>query len=132
MLRDAHRAGGLPFKFSAPHAVALFDAQLAPNRLCLVMAAPNPVGVLMASAQEHPFAPVRYAAEVVWWIDPAHRGQGAAEMLDAYEAWASEKGCAFASMAALAAAPRAGRIYERRGYVPAEIHYLKPLVPAAA
>jgi GNAT superfamily N-acetyltransferase len=132
MLRDAHKAGGLPFKFSAAHAVALFDAQQAQDRLCLIFDSGTQHGVLMASAQQHPFAPVLYAAEVVWWIDPEHRGKSASEMLAAYEAWAAERGCAFVAMAALSAAPRAGVIYERRGYRPAETHYIKPMVPAVA
>lgn len=132
MLRDAHKAGGLPFKFSAAHAVALFEAQQSADRLCLIFDAGTPHGVLMASAQQHPFAPVLYAAEVVWWIDPEHRGKSASQMLAAYEAWAAERGCAFVSMAALSAAPRAGVIYERRGYRPSETHYIKPMVPAVA
>jgi GNAT superfamily N-acetyltransferase len=134
MLRDAHSAGGLPFPFSAPHAAALFSAQLcSTDRLCLLSAQDDgPHGVLMASAQDHPFAAIRYAAEVVWWIDPDHRGGTASEMLAAYEAWAVSRNCTFASMAALEAAPRAGAIYRRRGYQPVETHFLKSLAPIAA
>ena len=132
MLRDAHEAGGLPFPFSAPHAAALFLSQVGSSgRLCAILEQDGePHGVLMASAQDHPFAPVKYAAEVVWWIDPKYRGGSASEMLAMYEAWAVERGCAFVSMAALAAAPRAGIIYRRRGYEPAETHFLKPLAAA--
>lgn len=134
MLKEAHAAGGLPFPFSAPHAAALFDAQLSrADRLCLVYApASQPQGVLMASVQEHPFAAIRYAAEVVWWIDPSARGSSASRMLAAYEAWAASVGAQFVQMAALASFPRAGVIYERRGYHPAETHYLKPVAASAA
>lgn len=134
MLKAAHAAGGLPFPFSAPHAASLFAVQSSsmPGRLCLIYEADGgPHGVLMASAQEHPFAAVKYAAEVVWWIDPDHRGMSASRMLATYEAWAAEQGCAFAQMAALTAAPRAGVIYERRGYLAAETHFLKRLAPTA-
>jgi hypothetical protein len=127
MLRDAHAAGGLPFAFSAPHAMALADRHIAEPRL-LALVADNPArGVLLASSQEHPFAAVRYAMETVWWIAPEMRGRFAADMLISYETWAKEQGCAFAGMAALAAFPRAGIIYRRAGFRETETHYLKPL-----
>lgn len=129
MLRDAHAAGGLPFTFSATHALALIDLHMAtPDHFAAVLVAEGrAVGILMASAQVHPFAAVTYAAETVWWIDPDHRGSASAQMLDAYEAWARERGCAFCNMVALDAAPLIGRVYRRRGYQPTETHYLKPL-----
>jgi hypothetical protein len=127
MLRDAHAAGGLPFAFSAPHAMALADRHVAEQNLLALVAGDPCRGVLLASAQDHPFAAVRYAMETVWWISPDARGLFAADMLRAYEAWATEQGCAFAGMAALAAFPRAGIIYRRAGFRETETHYLKPL-----
>ncbi|MBI4047615.1 MAG: GNAT family N-acetyltransferase [Devosia nanyangense] len=129
LLRDAHAAGGLPFPFSAPHALALADGHIAaPHLLALVYEGDTGLlGVLLASSQDHPFAAIRYAAETVWWIAPEGRGQAATAMLAAYEAWALEQGCAFAGMAALATFPRAEVIYRRRGYREAETHFLKPL-----
>lgn len=128
LLKDAHAAAALPFPFSAAHALSLVDRHIAsPDLLALVAGTPAQ-GVLLASSQDHPFAPIRYAAETVWWIAPEARGVGA-EMLAAYEAWAAEQGCAFAGMAALASFPRAGTIYRRRGYREAETHFLKPLTP---
>jgi GNAT superfamily N-acetyltransferase len=138
LLKDAHAAGGLPailgLPFSAPHASALFDQQSShADRLCLIYdVAGTPQGVLMASAQDHPFVGIRYSAEVAWWIDPDHRGMSASRMLAAYEQWATERGCTVAGIVALRSAPRAGLIYERRGYTAAETHFLKPLAPAQA
>lgn len=132
MLKEAHAAGALPFPFSAPHAAALFDTQCAlKDRICIVYVPSDRArGVLMAAINPHPFGPFLIATEVIWWIDPEHRGAAGRAMLDAYEAWATEQGASFVGMAALAAAPRAGVIYERRGYQAAETHYLKPLAPA--
>lgn len=134
LLRNAHAAGSMPFPFSAPHAAALFATQVGlGGRLALVLdVCGQPQGVLMAALSEHPFAPVRVATEVVWWIEPDHRGVAASDMLAAYEAWAVEHGAAFAGMAALEAAPRAGVIYRRRGYMPVETHFIKALQPAKA
>lgn len=127
LLKNAHAAAALPFPFSATHAVALVDRHIADPSLFAFVAGSPSQGVLLASAQDHPFAAVRYATETVWWIAPDARGQFAGAMLDAYEAWAGEQGCSFAGMAALATFPRAGTIYRRRGYREAETHFLKPL-----
>lgn len=129
LLKSAHAAAHLPFPFSGPHALALVERHYRlPDMLALVIGPEgSPNGLLLASAQDHPFAAVRFAMETVWWIDPAARGGAAGAMLDAYEAWAKEQGCAFVGMAALATFPRAGAIYERRGYREAETHYLKLL-----
>lgn len=130
LLKDAHSAAALPFAFSAPHALALVDRHIAePNLLAIVYAPERPLGVLLASAQDHPFAAVRYSFETVWWIAPDARGKAASEMLGAYEAWAASQNCAFAGMAALATFPRAGLIYRRRGFRETETHFLKPLTP---
>ncbi len=127
LLRDAHTAAGLPFAFSAPHAMALVDRHLNDHHLLAIVGGDPVRGVLLASAQDHPFAAVRYAMETVWWIAPDARGRFGAEMLAAYEVWAREQGCAFAGMAALAAAPRAGILYRRAGFAETETHYLKTL-----
>ena len=129
LLKDAHAAAGLPFAFSAPHAMALAQRHVAEPSLLALVAGKPVQGVLLASSQDHPFAALRYATETVWWIAPEARGKFATEMLAAYEVWAAEQGCAFAGMAALAAFPRAGIIYRRRGYREAETHFLKPLLP---
>lgn len=127
MLRDAHAAGGLPFPFSAPHAMALVDRHIAEPHLLALVAGDPARGVLLASCQEHPFAAVQYAMETVWWVAPEARGQFAVQMLTAYEKWAVEQRCAFAGMAVLAAFPRAGIIYRRAGFRETETHYLKSL-----
>lgn len=130
MLKAAHAAAQLPFPFSGAYAARLFDQQTQlPDRCCIVSTDGNDVarGVLMASITEHPFGPFKMASEVAWWIDKSHRGISAPRMLDRYEKWAIDNGCHFAGMAAMSIAPAAQVIYLRRGYQPAEVHYLKKL-----
>ncbi len=120
---------GFAFPFDPAYAERLFLLHLdRPQALCLVLDADDaPQGVLMAACGEHPFGPVRLARETVWWIEPAHRGLSAVKMLELYERWAAERGCGFAGMAGMGAEPDVGRLYERRGYRAAEMHYLKAL-----
>lgn len=64
--------------------------------------------------------------ELFWWIDPEHRGQGAA-LLNALEQWVSEQGAHSFSMIALEALEpdKVALIYRRRGYRPVEHSYLR-------
>lgn len=128
LARSFHIASGLPIPFNAPYASLLFDACLSePDRLCLVLDDDDVQGVLAAQAGLLPIAPVKAATELIWWIEPAHRGRSALAMLDAYEAWARERGCVFANMVGLGSDPLPARLYERRGYIAAERHFMKPL-----
>ncbi|MBO9100005.1 MULTISPECIES: GNAT family N-acetyltransferase [unclassified Rhizobium] len=129
MAKAFHAASGLPFQFSAAHADALFRASLVDeDRLCLVFAPEaNAHGVLVAHAALHPFAPIKVASELMWWVDSEHRGLSATKMLSVYETWARERGCHFAGMVGLGADPSTSRLYERRGYAPVERHFMKSL-----
>lgn len=140
MSKDAHLAGKLPFKFSAPHAVALFQQAMSmPDRVCVILASDDNVarGFLLGYVAPSPMADVSFARDFGWWIDVDHRGTGAAgtgaaEMLDEFELWADQRNATFVDMAAMEANPRAGRIYERRGYVKTETHFVKHMAPDQA
>lgn len=128
MARSFQAASGLPIPFKADYASLLFDALLTnPTMLCIVLDDNGPQGVLAAQTGTLPLAPIKAASELIWWIEPAYRGRAAKQMLDAYEAWAKEQGCAFVNMIGLGADPITSRLYERRGYIAAERHFMKPL-----
>ena len=124
LLRDSHAAAGFTFPFSAPHADALFRQHL--ERGIVLVCGQPARGVLMAATFDHPFGAGRWAKETVWYIAPEARGRSAIQMLDAYEAWAREQGCSMVGMASLATNDVSG-LYARRGYAPAETHFLKAL-----
>ena len=66
------------------------------------------------------------ASEFFWFMHPNYRG-GGMRLLQAYEDWAKERGCTEVRMVHLMdlGASSLKRIYERRGYEAAEIHYRK-------
>ncbi|RJG46495.1 GNAT family N-acetyltransferase [Mesorhizobium sp. DCY119] len=129
MARSFHVAAGLPFALHAAHASLVFDACLTDvDRVCLVYDVDGTAqGVLAAQAGAHPFGPFKVATEIMWWIEPAHRGRAALHMIAAYEAWARERGCSFANLVGLGADPITTKLYERCGYAAAERHFMKPL-----
>lgn len=120
---------GFVFPFDPAYAARLFLSYLScERRYCYVHDVGGVAqGILMAHAFEHDFTPVWISQERLWWIDPSHRGSAAVRMLDAYEDWAASQGCKFVGMAGMGEDPIVRKLYERRGYRAAELHFLKAL-----
>jgi hypothetical protein len=119
---------GFTFPFDPAYAERFFLRHITnPNATAIVHDVEGvPQGLLTGVAYEHEYGPVWLAKETMWWIDPAHRGGTAAiRMLDAFGQWAKSKGCQFSGVAGMGEKPDVGVLYERRGYRPAELHYLK-------
>jgi hypothetical protein len=131
---DPAGRSGFTFPFDPAYAARLFvQHTTSPHAACFIHDVGGvPQGVLMMVAFDHPYGPVRVSKDSMWWIDPAHRGGTAAvRMLDAAEAWSAAQGCAFSGIAGMGDDPAVGVLLRRRGYAPAEVHYLKPLRSAA-
>ncbi|MBF2716255.1 GNAT family N-acetyltransferase [Agrobacterium vitis] len=128
LLRQSHAAAGYAFRFEAARADALYRLHLDNPMACaLLLERDGSVcGLLLASAFDHPFGAGLMAKETVWFIAPQARGRSGLIMLDAYEAWAKSIGCTSIGMAALTTND-VSSLYVRRGYVPAETHFIKPL-----
>lgn len=121
---------GFTFPFDPAYAARMFSYHTSTaSAVCFIHDVDGTAqGVLMGVAFDHPYGPVRVSKDSVWWIDPAHRGGTAAiRMLDAFEAWAKERGCQFGGVAGMGDDPIISRLLERRKYKPAEVHFLKAL-----
>lgn len=72
---------------------------------------------------------VRIASELVFWIEPEHRGgMAAVRLLKAAEKDAREKGVQVNRMAVMSSSPeQAAKLYERMGYSLTECYYSKRL-----
>lgn len=128
LLEQSHTAAGYTFPFEAARADRLFSSHMENRDACVLVLDIDGVaqGVLMATAFDHPFGAGLWAKETVWYVAYAHRGKGSFQMLDAYEEWAKDLGCAVVSMATLVNND-ISKIYERRGYAAAETHFVMPL-----
>lgn len=128
MARDFIKASGTGLPFDADYVDGALRQHLAtPARLTLVLDVDGPRGMLCAAAQRSPLAPVAIAEELVFWIDPAHRGRAALAMLKAYSAWAKEMGCERATMVGLASMKSVDRFYRLAGFEPLENTYARSL-----
>jgi GNAT superfamily N-acetyltransferase len=71
-----------------------------------------------------------FAVETFWFVNPAVRSKGVGTaLLDAFEQWAKEEGCAYTAMIHMVdSQPEILKsFYEKKGYKLTELHYIKPL-----
>lgn len=129
LLRDFHASRPMPVDFDPVCVSRTVSQSIAdPRRLALVLRVDGRArGLLLAAAFVSPFAPVLLAQELAWWIAPDHRGRAARQMLQAYEDWARETGCAAIAVASLGGQALA-RFYQIAGFEPAETYYTKKVV----
>lgn len=80
------------------------------------------VGMIAMWLFDHPMADERMAQELVWWVDPKHKGSGV-QLLRKAEAWALAHGAQAIEMTA--PTRRLGEFYEAIGYAAVEVRYLK-------
>lgn len=87
------------------------------------------VGMLCAHIDPSTFRPAVIAAELVWWVEPEHRGgMTAVRLLRRGEEEARNRGATVFNMAALATSPEeAAAILERMGYAPTHTVFTKRL-----
>lgn len=85
------------------------------------------VGMIALMARIHPMNGSVYADELAWWVEPAHRGSGAADLLlYAAEHWARENRLTVLKMVAPAGSS-IGKHYLRLGFELVECTYQKTL-----
>jgi GNAT superfamily N-acetyltransferase len=81
-------------------------------------------GMMGMYVYEHPFSGDRMAAEAFWWMNTNVRGGSqAVRLLRRAEEWVREQGVPLMHM--VAPDERVGRLYERLGYRPMEVHFYK-------
>lgn len=121
LLLDFHKASELPFPATAQWADKLYTmARTDPNWLCVE----RPGGVLLARCGPSLMGPFTVAQEVVWWVDPAHRGNSV-DMLREFEQWATLRGVFAIEVKSLAKFPEVEKLYERAGYARLETSWVR-------
>lgn len=115
------------FKPTREQVAALVDAVIAAESVIVVaMHEGRPIGMIAAVLTEHVLGG-KLLDEVVWYVEPEHRGSAGPRMLAHLERWASTKSVTLLKMLAPADSPRVGEFLARRGYAPVESAYVKVL-----
>jgi GNAT superfamily N-acetyltransferase len=88
------------------------------------------VGMFVSFATPSFFSDVTQAVELVWYVDPEHRGsREALKLLDLYEEWAKEQGavCVNLMNIDMLNGPKVAKLYNRKGYTLTENTFVKEL-----
>lgn len=89
------------------------------------------VGMFVGLATPCFFSHTVQTVEIMWYVDPDHRGSRAAwRMVERFEGWSKEQGAASVSIVNLSIlkADKVGKLYERKGYKMTENTFAKELV----
>lgn len=128
LIRESYDFAGFEFPFIENYARALFFRHISnEDAVCIVLELKGQIqGLLLAAYSPHPFGAGKVARETLWYISEAGRGGNAIKMLKKYEEWAKLHECDIVSMASLVSND-VSKIYERLGYKPLEVHFIKAL-----
>jgi len=98
------------------------------NMVCIVVGEPAN-GVLIGRAALSEMGPFRFAEELLIWIDPSERGTAWRDLLDTFEDWAREKDCQSIKVSVQQhwRGEALGRLWRRRGYLPVETVFSRPI-----
>lgn len=126
---------GLAFVAGTPYAEIFDITEASLERLAafIFAAGPDVAAILLAEDDAGVFGMLAlaavpavlsgqiYADEIVWWVDPSHRGAQRAgpELLRSAQDWAREHGCYMIKMVAPSGST-VGTFYERLGFSPLE------------
>lgn len=121
LLLDFHAASGLPFPATVQWADKLYTQARTDSNWTAIE---RPGGILIGMVGPSLLGPFKVAQELVWWVDPAHRG-GSLGMLREYEQWAISKGVIAIKLTSLAVFPRTEALYARAGYSKLETNWVR-------
>lgn len=96
--------------------------------ILLYIANERPVGILVGMKTEMNLNYDSLAHELIWWVDPNHRGGRAGiELFKAFEFWAKKIGCKMVQMSLVETedATKVQKIYTKFGYKPTERAFIK-------
>jgi GNAT superfamily N-acetyltransferase len=110
---------------------ATFSNLIFNHAAVVLVAEKDEQAVGMAAALIYPFyfnANHRTSQEMLWWVDPEHRGIGS-ELFEALEREVKVRGAESLTMVTLEALTpeRIGKFYQSRGYRPSDHSYIKKL-----
>jgi GNAT superfamily N-acetyltransferase len=129
LLRAFHAAGNFGFAYDGARADRLARLALAGGDMACLLVGDPANGLLVARAGLSEMGEFRFAEELLVWVEPGARGRAVADLVDAFEAWARGRGCHRVKLSTQHhwRGEALGRLWRRRGYLPAETVYAKSL-----
>lgn len=128
MVERLHAAASVMVPFDAAATERFLRSMVVyPSALLLVSECDGqPVGFIAGAIGFGSTSSVRVAVEHGWFAAPEAKGEGL-KLLRAYEAWAKDNGCHYASMCSPPQSDGVGKILSRSGYRCTEFTWAKAL-----
>lgn len=133
MAREFHQSSPYTgLDFSEERCKDFFSSYLSCDKkdmiIILAVDGDYPFGMIIGQAGTPSFSSQRVSQELAWWIDPEYRGsRQSLLLLQSYEDWSVRVGCRVTQVAMLEGSVDLRRYYERRGFSPAELSYIKDI-----
>jgi GNAT superfamily N-acetyltransferase len=123
--RSTPQISGLPFSKMRAAQVFLSCAE-SDRHLCLALDVNGVCGAMILGLGDYPLGPALLAKEIVFWVEPDHRGRWWRKMIAAAEEWAISNGAKAIGLSCFNDG-RTHKIFERAGYEAREIVTFKEL-----
>ncbi len=128
LFKQFHKESKLPYSWDAKKTQAVFLQTLALEEIEVFLAEVDgeTVGYLCCQVMEPLFSTEKVATEIAWFIHKDYRKTSAGfRLMTTYEEWALSQGAKYVNMAYLESIADLSKVYEKKGYVKAETHYMK-------
>ncbi len=128
LFKQFHKEAKLPYSFDPVKTQAIFLETLAIDQFEIFVAEMDDdlVGFVCCTYMEPLFSSDKVSTEIAWYVNKEYRNSRAGfKLLKQYEDWAVEQGIKYVGIAYLERVTDLSKVYEKKGYVKAETHYMK-------
>lgn len=128
LFKQFHKEAKLPYNFDANKTQSVFLETIGIESFETFVAEKDGdlVGFICCMFMEPLFSSDRISTDIAWFVNKDSRKSTAGfRLLKAYEDWALNNNIKYVGMAYLERVTDLSKVYEKKGYVKAETHYMK-------
>lgn len=128
LFKQFHRESKLPYGFDVQKTQNVFNETLNIESFKTFVAEKDGdlIGFICCMYMEPLFSTDRVSTDIAWFVSKEHRNSSAGfRLLKQYEEWALQCNIKYVGIAYLERVTDLSKVYEKKGYVKAETHYMK-------
>lgn len=128
LFKQFHKEAKLPYKFDPQKTQRVFLETLEVDSFETFVADRDGdlVGFICCVYMEPLFSSDKISTDIAWFVNKEHRNSSAGfRLLKEYEEWAVNNNIKYVGIAYLERVTDLSKVYEKKGYVKAETHYMK-------
>lgn len=128
LFKQFHKEAKLPYSWDANKTQKVFLETLSVDNFEIFVAEKDKelIGFISCMYMEPLFSSDKVSTDIAWFVHKDHRNSTTGfRLMKVYEEWALSKGIKYIGMAYLERVTDLSKVYEKKGYVKAETHYMK-------